>query len=965
MDNLFIDFLNTSITASYIIIAVLLIRCIFKKIPKKFICVLWSIAGLRLVLPFSIESVFSLIPSTKIIDPVSGNTYGLKLNSGISTIDIPVNNYFVENKMSVTETVTPADKEVVISVIGVVWLIGISVILLYGFFSCLKLKKFVSTAVLLNDNVMQSECVISPFILGFFKPKVYVPFGMSEEALNYVVAHEKAHIKRRDHWIKPIGFLILAFYWFNPLLWVAYIMLCRDIERACDEKVISQMDENERKEYAQVLLDCAVNRYRIAACPLAFGEVGIKERIKGIINYKKPAFWAIIIAIIACVIVAVCFLTNPKNEASDDYEYPYRIVAEINYDDSGKEYTRVFSAQKGDQHTVVDGVVFTVSDVDLQTGEIDLGFDGENRPISAFSGKQLGLLVVNLTQSHRVKTASGAEITFSFVQTQTVDYAISKAIMEYNKDLYMEGSVAFESHETLKIERDKGFVGSDDAENVTVYLNMAYGEYVLNNDEVECVGGCSMPIALHFNYIDGIYTLTEYWQPKDGSRYVDSIRKKFPLVAAEIAIQNGGEGTLSNQNREKAKVYFEGLDNGCAVNTGVDGFNANVLAMPVYGDNPYIEIEWSNGTLYDIACTGTHGMQMYVDYSWVNVQTGTVFEPTYLKIIEPGEAYTVKYSLDMFDIENDGLYRFTDVFTINGEKVTAWIDFNKGPVKGDADVEEPSTIAVFDEEPLFDTSEYNSVISVSSGKFVARKIIDKSAYSALLDENGNEIIPLFRGEIRRINGNSDATPILSVEPFEDKHILTDADGKKISNYEFNGTGINENCNLIYGYTDEEYVFLNFNGEHLATVKDGEIADLLPEQWKGYIITVKNCGNSYKFGVSKNGVKIIPCEYDEIEVVSADRIVARIGESQSLAPTDILHIFDGSGNRLTTDGDYNYAAFIGDEEYGVASKLDDNYNMTCWLIDKDGNKHSEGYDTIYGTESGYVGEKDGLKYKIKL
>lgn len=966
MNNLFIDFLNTSITASYIIIAVLLVRGIFKKIPRKFICALWAIAGLRLILPFSVESAFSLIPSAKTIDPVSGNSYGVRLNSGINAIDIPVNNYLVENEMAATaEAAAPVDKNVFVSIIAIIWLVGIAAILLYGIISYIRLKKTVSTAVLLRDNIWQCESVVSPFILGFFKPKIFIPFGMDDETRNYVISHENAHIKRRDHWIKPIGFLILAVYWFNPLVWIAYIMLCRDIERACDEKVIAQMDGDERKEYASALLDCAVNRRRIAACPLAFGEVGIKERIKGVMNYKKPAFWVIIIAVIACVVAAVCFLTNPKDGASDDYEYPYRIVASINHDDSGRELTRVFSAKKGDKHTVIDGVEFEVVDVNLQEGEIDIGFIGDKQPLSAFSNKPISLLVVNLTQPHRVKTADGAEITFSFVQTQTIDNAISKAILDYNKDFYMEGTVAFESHETLKIERDKGFVGSDDAEDVTAYLIMSYGKYVYNNGKVECVGGASGPIALHFDYIDGIYTLTEYWQPEDGSRYTDSIRQKFPLVEAELAINRAV--SLSRTPEEKAKVYFEGLDNGCAVNTGVEGFNAYVIAKPVYGDAPYIEVEWQNGTAYDIECTGTHNMQIYLDHSWVQCEMfDAIFEFSYLKIIEPGEAYTVKYDLGMFDIEDDGLYRFTDVFTINGENVTARIDFNKGPVKGDSD-EIHTTVAVTVDEPQFDTSEYSSVLFVTKGRFIARKFVDGSPYSALLDENGNEIIPFFRGEIRRINDSAQILPVLSVEPLYEKDILTDSYGNNISDYEFNGTGFVENFRLIYGYTDDEYVFFSNSGEYLTSVKEGETVDLQP--WDKYIVTVKHCGNCFRFGVAKDGEQIVPCEYDMIEVVSEERIIARIGAEQGLDASDVLRIFDGSGKQLTNDGDYSSASFGWGEEYGIASKfeyLEDDYKVTCWIIDKDGNKLTEGYDNIYKSgDSGYVGEKDGLKYKIKL
>lgn len=683
MDNLFIDFLNTSITASYIIIAVLLVRTLFKKMPRKFVCALWTIAGLRLALPFSIESEFSLIPSAETVPADIALSQNPAIQSGFLPVNSIVNPIISENfSPEVGASVNPL--QVINVVASVLWLVGIAAILLYGIISYFKLKKTVSTAVLLKDNIMQSESVVSPFILGIFKPKIYIPFGMDEGTQNYVIAHEKAHIKRRDYLIKPIGFLLLAVYWFNPLVWIAYTMLCRDIERACDEKVIALMNGDERKEYAAALLDCAVNRRRIAACPLAFGEVGIKERIKGVINYKKPAFWVIVVAFIACIVAALCFLTNPKSELNSDYEYPYRIVADIKYNNSDREYTKVLKAESGDKQTVTSGVEYTVGEVNLQTGEITLDFNGDKELKDKTFGKPLGFIVLNLTESVKTETEDGTEITFSFVQTQTVDSAVSQAILEYNKGKYMQGTAAFESHEILKIERDKGFVGSDDAESVTAYLLTAYGEYVCENGKVESVSGGVTPAALSFNYINGIYTLTEYWEPEMGRRYADSIREKFPPIEAEIAIH--GDASVVDSMDRKAEVYFESLDNGCAVNTGVDGFNAYVIAKPVYGDDPYIEVEWQNGTSYDIACVGTHNMLVYRDHSWAQCeQTEPILEFSMLKIIKPGKVYTVRYSLDMFDIEADGLYRFTDIFEINGETVTARIDFNKGPVKGDSD----------------------------------------------------------------------------------------------------------------------------------------------------------------------------------------------------------------------------------------------------------------------------------------
>ncbi len=966
MDNLFIDFLNTSITASYIIIAVLLIRFIFKGMPRKFVCALWAIAGLRLILPFSIESSFSLIPSAETLDPVSGSAYGMRLNSGIAPLDISVNDFLVQNEMAATSgALTPSDKNVITSVIAVIWLIGIAAILLFGIISYLKLKKTVSTAVLLDNNIFQCENVVSPFILGIFKPRIYIPFNLNCDTRNYVIAHENAHIKRHDYRIKPLGFLLLAIYWFNPLVWVAYIMLCRDIEIACDEKVIAQMDGDERKEYAAALLDCAVNRRKIAACPLAFGEVGIKERIKGVMNYKKPAFWVIVIAIIACAAAAVCFLTNPKDGSGDDYEYSYRIIAEINYDDSDKVNTQVLRADNGVTQKIMDGVEYTVTNVDLQRGDITLDFGGVNKLFGDAFDIELGGVVINLNNSLTVKAEDGAEITLRFAQTQTLENAISKAIMEYNKGRYLEGTAAFESHETLKVERDGGFTGSDDAEDVTAYLVMAYGEYVFNNGEVEDVSGCVTPIVLHFKYIEGIYTLTEYWQPEDGNRYVDSIRDKFPLIEAEIAMHKVGNGELTKANKEKAKIYFEGLDNNLSVKTNCEAFSASVINLVTEGENPHIEVSWSNSTAYDIECTDAQDLQIYDNYSWLYCKKLRRPEVNSTHdLIKSGRVAVKRYELNAFDMSADGLYRFSDTFKIRGEEFTSYIDFAKGTLITEPEREEVFT-TVTQIAPQFDTSAYYSVLAVAKNRFVGRKLIDGSPYSSLLNEEGGEILAPFRGEIRRINEWGGVDPVLSVEPYGKKKILTDADGKKLTDYEFNLTG-----NLdgqIYGVTEDEYVFFDINGYFMVAIKEGETADLRPRGV--YTETVKHCGNCFKYGLrDENGRQIVPCEYDMVDVVSRKRIIARIGEPQGLSEEDIFRIFDGTGKQLTKDGDYSSASFPSwDDDFGIASKFElvgDDYKVTSWIIDKDGTKHSDGYDSItYEYDGGFICEKDGVKTKI--
>lgn len=309
----FLEIVNISITAGWIVLAVFVLRLVFRKAPKWLNCVLWGIVALRLVFPFSIESVFSLIPSAQTIDPTLPYLNEFKINSGIEPLDNAVNTQYAD-------FVPMAERTVDVTIIlACVWLLGLGIMLLYAIASWARLKLSLKTATKKEGNIYQSEFVLSPFVLGIIKPKIYIPYKTNESDLPLVIAHEKAHIKRLDHLIKPLGFVLLSIYWFNPLLWVAYILLCRDIEAACDEKVIKNLGEDTRKEYSVALLNASISRKSIAACPLAFGETGVKERIKGVMNYKKPAFWVVIAAVAVCIIAAVCFLTNPTDTRKIDY----------------------------------------------------------------------------------------------------------------------------------------------------------------------------------------------------------------------------------------------------------------------------------------------------------------------------------------------------------------------------------------------------------------------------------------------------------------------------------------------------------------------------------------------------------------------------------------------------------------------------------------------------------------------
>ena len=320
MSELFLKIINMSISASWLILAVLILRLVLKKAPKWVNVLLWGIVAVRLAFPFSIESALSLIPSAETIPPNIGMNTTPTINSGINAINNAVNPIISQSNTPMAgASVNPL--QITIGIFEYIWIFGMIALALYTAISYWRLHRKVDTAVRYKDNIFQSENVKSPFVLGIIKPRIYLPFNMNGQDLEHVVAHEQAHIHRKDHWWKPLGFLLLTIHWFNPLMWLAYVLLCRDIELACDEKVIKELGNEQRADYMQALVACSVNRRMIAACPLAFGEVGVKERVKSVMNYKKPAFWVIIIAVIICVGVAVCFLTNPKQD-----RYTLRIV---------------------------------------------------------------------------------------------------------------------------------------------------------------------------------------------------------------------------------------------------------------------------------------------------------------------------------------------------------------------------------------------------------------------------------------------------------------------------------------------------------------------------------------------------------------------------------------------------------------------------------------------------------------
>lgn len=322
METLFLKILNMSITASYVIPAVLLLRLLLCKAPKKYSYLLWSVVGFRLICPVSFQSIFSLfnlqvrignfpvVSLQEIPADVTGN-----INSQVKTGIPAVNTLMNQSLPAATISNRVSPQQLVISVCTALWCIGMAAFLLYALFGYVRLYRRMHTAVVLDGNVYQSDTVRSPFILGFFRPRIYIPFGLDENTMRYILTHERYHLKRKDHIIKLIAFLLLAVYWFNPLSYLAFYLMGKDMEMSCDEKVLSG-EENIVKAYCTSLLSFASNRRFPVPSPLAFGESGVKSRIKNALRWKKPKVWITIAAILLCILALIICTANPKQRTN-------------------------------------------------------------------------------------------------------------------------------------------------------------------------------------------------------------------------------------------------------------------------------------------------------------------------------------------------------------------------------------------------------------------------------------------------------------------------------------------------------------------------------------------------------------------------------------------------------------------------------------------------------------------------
>ncbi len=572
MSNVFLWVLNMSITASYIAVAVVMLRFVLKKAPKWIMGVLWGFVALRLVFPFSFESVFSLIPSAKPLPDDILTSETPRLESGIQFFNNRVNPILQESlSPNISDSVNPL--QVITFIAAVIWIFGVAAMLIYTLISFLRVKSRVKEAVLLCGNIYLCEKIATPFILGVIKPKIYLPFSMSDNDRKLVIAHEKAHLKRCDHLWKPFGFLLLSVYWFNLVLWLAYVLLCRDIELACDEKVIKEMGSDIKKSYSEALINCSMPRKMITACPLAFGEVGVKERVKGILNYKKPAFWVIVAAGISVIITAVCLLTNPKGDklsSIESHNFKAENYVAVWYGDI-YGYRQNYDFKQNDLEEFLN---LRISKNEVSKNRSD---DRDKAYVLVIQSEEETIPSISsyLEGTYFCFNDDFTEVWVSDSVKPTLSYRVKnpeKARKVFNK-LCNRNGIDFElkdflDDETVKRistkENENGFFTADyeimkitETKNeVKLYMWVYNGVYIFKNGELIMESGSHIPTVVTASKNGKSYSLKEYWIPRDGNLYAKDIRQKFPLYLWYNATDSQWCVDAQSQRCEQAALKY-------------------------------------------------------------------------------------------------------------------------------------------------------------------------------------------------------------------------------------------------------------------------------------------------------------------------------------------------------------------------------------------------------------------------
>lgn len=537
-----------SIDASILTAIIIIYRLVFKKAPKWISCVLWGIAGLRLIIPFNLTSVFGLLPS----HDIAADSGKLVMSTGVPSIDSTVN--YVAGAVTYTPAASPVSEVPVQhgNPLFFIWLAGFAAMLVFAAVSYLKIYRKVRASVKLRDNIFICDDIDTPFILGILRPKIYLPSGLDETKRENILAHEKAHLTRKDNLWKPLGFILLSVYWFNPVLWAAYILLCRDIELACDEKVISSMNKTEIADYSQVLLDCSKPRRMVTVCPLAFGEVGVKQRIKSALNYKKPAFWIILVAVLAGIAVAVCFGTQRKNINTDtDFEintsFDFIPMAyEYTDENSNTEYSLVVNPK---EESFLYKVAYTTFAGKFDRTDTGISFMSEDVNTVLCFDRENDAYVFKSEKSR-------------FEGIEPPDNAVFHAAPMDNENIVREIIVADNPKDAWQGECNTAgcvILGTEEKDGKSkIYALTENASFCFFNGYFMEQSGMISPAAITFDRFTGEYSV-QY--PMDGELYGKSIEKIFPEKYHDKILNESNEDIkkMWNDITLQAQKYLDSI----------------------------------------------------------------------------------------------------------------------------------------------------------------------------------------------------------------------------------------------------------------------------------------------------------------------------------------------------------------------------------------------------------------------
>ncbi len=632
ISSVFLHFFNVSVSASILAVAVMFFRLIFKKAPKWLTFFLWALVAIRLVCPFSIESALSLIPSREVVpqeiltvDPnvVHDTVYGL--------IENPTYFEYFNSTVAV-ESVNRFQRDV--TFYSAAWIVGVALMLLYAALSYAKLKHTVRVSVPFKENVWLCDNVKSPFILGLFRPKIYLPSDMDKEA-ELVLRHERAHLKRKDHIWKPLGFVILAIYWFNPVMWLSYILLCRDIELACDERVIRDMENADKRAYSEALLTCSVPQKMISACPVAFGEVGVKKRIKSVLNYKKPAFWIIIIAVVVSIAIAFCFMTDPK-EVNGGYKTFDGIdeISELSFP-MGKirldSHTYTIIKGENDYFEAKYEDAFAFSDINSLLDSLELGLmvDGMENPMHEIQFDAIIEIEGNRYDNLSVYFYNG--YSKLYMQMGTGNYSVrSRDYVIFNSDEVEE----FFETESYKRHAVWAF---DPASSAYGFQEL----YLYVDEKFEISGevkgeGVIQSVADEERGLKGIT-----WRPD-----VTNMQKEYNIIipvtyegkssAFNLTLTETGKKnfrTYYNVRSENTVLFSDGSNFGFVLAMADDRNNMHWYYNPMLSATGYAQLSFILSNEFDITgIDATSGEAKLTDYFYKSELKKAVWSPDYDKL---------------------------------------------------------------------------------------------------------------------------------------------------------------------------------------------------------------------------------------------------------------------------------------------------------------------------------------------